>query len=321
MDFTQIAYRSVASQTFTHDDLVNILQTAREHNAANGITGLLIYEHGRFVQWLEGPNKALEKLYQSIYRDPRHTQIERLIVYPRSTRLFPNWSMQLGAKELHENIPQSVEIKEKLIAESSKHPDRVTQLFPAISLEISLPKIDSLAHAAIDLDVQAWRIFSQSVQELKPPLWALQSQCMGPLTRALGDDWLNDKCSDTDLLFCTSRLQAILRNLADFNFAKTELTSKVLVATMPNETHLLGASIASHALREQGCRVEVCFQATLEELEHHVSQDAIDAMHIALSDYVSQDYLMPQLTELISQIRQVSLNPHLLILVTGRSFF
>jgi hypothetical protein len=56
----------------------DILQTARKANSLLGISGLLLYRMGHFVQLLEGDEEAVLKLYQKIQLDSRHKECKVL---------------------------------------------------------------------------------------------------------------------------------------------------------------------------------------------------------------------------------------------------
>lgn len=70
-----------------------ILFEARNLNAKNGITGALICRADLYLQWLEGPPKALAATYERILRDDRHIEIRKLLLEPAESRMFPDWSM------------------------------------------------------------------------------------------------------------------------------------------------------------------------------------------------------------------------------------
>ena len=75
------------------DELSELLRTARVNNALLGITGLLLYKGGNFMQALEGPEDAVDSLYKKIERDARHKGAIRLIRETVATRQFGDWSM------------------------------------------------------------------------------------------------------------------------------------------------------------------------------------------------------------------------------------
>lgn len=74
-------------------DLEGILEVSRRNNAANGLTGILLFAEGNFIQALEGPKEALDATYARIAADPRHRQIIDLFRAPLLARNFPDWSM------------------------------------------------------------------------------------------------------------------------------------------------------------------------------------------------------------------------------------
>jgi hypothetical protein len=93
----QLVYRSAAAAPLGREHLHHLLDQARTRNAAESLTGLLVYDQGRFVQWLEGPAANVERVWNSIQRDPRHAEIERLHTPWHPERLFPDWQMKFAA--------------------------------------------------------------------------------------------------------------------------------------------------------------------------------------------------------------------------------
>ena len=69
----RLIYVSSAVEYFDEAALEELLAQARANNARLGITGLLLYGEGAFLQLLEGPRQSVESLYATIREDPRHT--------------------------------------------------------------------------------------------------------------------------------------------------------------------------------------------------------------------------------------------------------
>ena len=88
-----LIYASSATQGMTEADLLDILTKARENNTRLGITGMLLYHGGNFLQVLEGEAEAVEALFQKIQSDPRHKQISGILKRPLSEREFGDWKM------------------------------------------------------------------------------------------------------------------------------------------------------------------------------------------------------------------------------------
>ncbi len=89
----QLIYTSRASKPFTLDELANLLSHSRVNNARLGITGILLHDHGHFMQILEGRLRLIEPLYDRIATDSRHEDISLLAKFSVERRVFDNWSM------------------------------------------------------------------------------------------------------------------------------------------------------------------------------------------------------------------------------------
>ncbi|TQJ29641.1 BLUF domain-containing protein [Microbacterium sp. SLBN-146] len=88
-----LVYASTATSPLDDDALAALLHHARESNAANDITGLLLYRSGRFVQFLEGPEHSIRTLYGKIAQDPRHSGMRTLDEGKPTARQFADWTM------------------------------------------------------------------------------------------------------------------------------------------------------------------------------------------------------------------------------------
>ncbi len=89
----RLMYASRATAAFSEADLALILKTSREHNPAEGITGLLCYSDGIFVQVLEGGREAVNARYKHIVLDKRHRDVVLLGYEEIVERGFPGWNM------------------------------------------------------------------------------------------------------------------------------------------------------------------------------------------------------------------------------------
>ena len=101
----QLVYVSAAVTSFTNEELLQLLEIARRNNERLGVTGMLLYKDGEFMQALEGDEPTVRELTEKIRRDPRHTDIRILLERPANAREFPDWSM--GFQNLNE-LPQDV---------------------------------------------------------------------------------------------------------------------------------------------------------------------------------------------------------------------
>ena len=138
MALKSLTYTSLASFALQAGDLEAIHRTAREANALEGITGLLIFNGTQFLQIIEGAPNAIDELVEKLRRDRRHSGLEIRDEREVSVRSFPDWSMELvrvsasyfEAKDtVSDRLPSTV-------AEPVR--DRVVRMTETISRNVSL---------------------------------------------------------------------------------------------------------------------------------------------------------------------------------------
>ena len=83
----------------------SILAVAREHNMANGITGILCYGGGIYLQAIEGGRNQVNNLYGQIVSDKRHTDVVLLNYEEIAERRFGGWTMgQVNLSKLNTSV-------------------------------------------------------------------------------------------------------------------------------------------------------------------------------------------------------------------------
>lgn len=95
----ELIYRSEADANVSSDDVMQILNAARDFNKQNGFTGCLLYNNHQFVQVLEGEFNALNVLYGKIRRDGRHKKVVTLHMQEIESRSYPDWTMAFKSLE------------------------------------------------------------------------------------------------------------------------------------------------------------------------------------------------------------------------------
>lgn len=93
----QVLYISAARAPFDEDELMGLVHEARRDNARRGITGLLLYSGGHFIQLLEGEPDAVRDLSAKIKADTRHHEFQVILHRPADERLFPDWAMGVAS--------------------------------------------------------------------------------------------------------------------------------------------------------------------------------------------------------------------------------
>ena len=83
----------------------SILASSREHNLSNGITGILCYGGGIYLQALEGGRNQVNALYHQIANDERHRDVVILLYEEITERRFGGWTMgQVNLTRLNTSI-------------------------------------------------------------------------------------------------------------------------------------------------------------------------------------------------------------------------
>lgn len=107
MKIFYLIYLSSATELFSESDLNLLLNESRDLNSRNGITGMLLYKAGSFMQLIEGEKEKVLDLLAKIEIDKRHHKLQVLLKGEEDQRQFPNWSMAF--KNLDRSLEQMPE--------------------------------------------------------------------------------------------------------------------------------------------------------------------------------------------------------------------
>jgi hypothetical protein len=100
----RLLYASRAIDT-SPDAIDTILAQSRQHNPECGITGILCYGGGIFLQAIEGGRMPVSALYGHIQRDARHREVVLLHYEEISERRFGGWTMgQVNMSKINASI-------------------------------------------------------------------------------------------------------------------------------------------------------------------------------------------------------------------------
>lgn len=88
-----IVYISMARKDLSEQELKDLLTEIRKKNADQGVTGLLLYNTGAFIQVIEGSEDTIHSVFRGISKDPRHSDLVKLLEESIEQRAFPDWSM------------------------------------------------------------------------------------------------------------------------------------------------------------------------------------------------------------------------------------
>ena len=103
-DLFHLIYVSRATDIFSVKGIELIQHVSQVNNKQLGVTGILIYGCGRFMQFLEGTKENVNKIFFAIKNDSRHHHIDILRQEIIAARQFEDWHMMVThANEIQMN--------------------------------------------------------------------------------------------------------------------------------------------------------------------------------------------------------------------------
>lgn len=89
----RLTYMSCFNTHNEPGELHRILAQARRNNTANGITGVLVFNHNYFLQSIEGRRPVINQLLRKLTSDPRHFSLQVVEAREIDGRRWGGWSM------------------------------------------------------------------------------------------------------------------------------------------------------------------------------------------------------------------------------------
>ena len=111
-DLIHLIYVSTAVNELSKQDLNDIISSSIKNNGMLNITGILAFNEGRFIQFLEGSEFNVMKIFETIKKDYRHHGIDLVRKQKIPTRQYDDWKMRMISPE--EILEDSGIIYEKL---------------------------------------------------------------------------------------------------------------------------------------------------------------------------------------------------------------
>jgi len=104
-----LVYMSSPSHEMVQEEVKGLLRRAKVNNDRDGITGILIHDRRRYLQYLEGDQAKVEGTFARISIDPRHRAIIRLHSGTITRRQFPDWAMASRVSAMEGTLKDSVQ--------------------------------------------------------------------------------------------------------------------------------------------------------------------------------------------------------------------
>ncbi len=92
--YKAIVYVSEASRAMSEYKAKDLAKVSKEKNLEKGITGILVYNSGYFLQYLEENADDVFNLLKKISDDERHKNIKVVYNKDQESKLFSKWGME-----------------------------------------------------------------------------------------------------------------------------------------------------------------------------------------------------------------------------------
>lgn len=89
----RVLYVATARKPLSRDELATLLEKSRVNNERDGVTGMMLYRDGLFIQALEGPAAAVSDLMGRIRKDSRISSCDVIDEGNTGERIFSEWRM------------------------------------------------------------------------------------------------------------------------------------------------------------------------------------------------------------------------------------
>ena len=332
-DLVAIAYRSRAASPLDAFTLRALLESARARNRSHGITGMLVYDSGRFFQWIEGPRPQVRRLWNDIRQDGRHRAVEPILERVLPVRLFDGWDMRLAGRRTlpAPQDPRMLVVGRDVVEALAAAPVPAAGAFAALApgrdpVRSRLAGPSSLEVDALARDLLAGRDAQADsrLDDLHRRLGDCAHLCadvLEPVERRLGDLWSRDEAGDIEVSLALGHLRAELHRLAsgeDEDVLARGAGRMVMVAPMPGEPHALGSAMAAELLWQAGFRVRCEFPADDAALERLVRGGGIDAIVLSSSGVFERSHRLETMAASVRRARRAGGERPAAVVVEGR---
>jgi hypothetical protein len=346
-----LAYRSRAIAAPTDRELDALLRNAQSRNRTEQLSGLLIYDQGYYFQWLEGPQEALQRVWHSIMRDPRHREIQILREQAMPKRFFGDWDMRLArrARGKLDTALAVLETPEDLLKRVRVLPSGLERgSWDDIFADVVVPqlrkrhlsahpmprRIAAIWHAEIGAAEElAGRVLTMDDAPVAEYLNRLVDQgaspeilfqeVFEPAARYIGGLRDEELRNDLEITLSLVHLQVAVRRLtASFHHPLYAIRPghAILIAPEPGEPHNLSAAMASELFWRDGWDVSCEFPLTDGDLGKLVHERWFDVLELSLSTALKREQALAAVGITIKAAQAASLNPALMVIVDGRAF-
>ena len=140
----QLIYVSQERSEFSYAELRELQSVAIRRNRKLGLTGILLYNGGFFLQMIEGPPTSVAEVYGDIAIDTRHVKPSVLYMEYASSRCYKTWSMGV----VDSSLPAWGLTLEELLDRFQERNAGLTEIDPVESIVHAFEELTKPAKAA-----------------------------------------------------------------------------------------------------------------------------------------------------------------------------
>lgn len=192
-------------------------------------------------------------------------------------------------------------------------PSRLRRLGPP-----STEDVEALAKALIDADASTARACIDKARLVGYSPESLLLEWLTPAARCLGIWWAEDRCDFTQVTIGMWRAQNLLWDLkpALQQARAAAVDRSIVLVTAPRAQHSFGLSMLSEFFRRAGWQVDSEPIENYEELRQRLAGQWFDVVGLS----IGSERELQGLSSVIISLREVSMNPELVVLVGGSVF-
>jgi methanogenic corrinoid protein MtbC1 len=177
----------------------------------------------------------------------------------------------------------------------------------------TVEEVASFAAIAVREDDVAALAFVEVLASQGVSLEAVLLHLVAPAARLLGDQWLDDVRSFTEVTIGLGTLQRVVHVLGPSFAPDTANRGLVVLIAAPSEQHTLGIYMLGEFLRRAGWGVLVEPNMSEDELVSMVGSQRVELVGISMSS----SHGTKALKRLVTLVRRASVNPDLTIMMGG----
>lgn len=222
----------------------------------------------------------------------------------------------IAETDQHDSVNSVIEneiIPRLLMAHSGIEARPKARLFRAITPE------DASRFALLPMQLEAANLLEE-VDSFIAKGATVESICLdllAPAARKLGEMWEQDECDFLDVTMGLWRLQEVMREVAarsPVEHGGLATPRSALFSPMPGDHHNFGTLMIEEVFARGGWRSEALIKPERRELLDRLARQPFDLIGLTLA----RDCPSSALANLIKAVRNVSANPHIIVLVGGR---